>query len=129
MSDEVFEAWYKTSEMFRNAIKNNKHLADLAQEFNTEDEDLKRAITKFQRTGATPGQDVLVELVFSLNIDTAQPSNCMCCYYNNLGMDLSEHQQKIWGVVLNRLYGACTSTNDKGPFSIPVPPKHSLTLM
>lgn len=109
MSDEVFESWYKTAEMFRSAIKNNSNLFPLADKYNTDDEELKRMLTKVKRANTKLGYDVLVELAFALNPESGEMVCCMCSTLDELGMPLSLRQSTRLLAVLNKINSECKS--------------------
>eukprot|EP01122_Echinamoeba_exundans_P007421 TRINITY_DN228_c0_g1_i1.p1 TRINITY_DN228_c0_g1~~TRINITY_DN228_c0_g1_i1.p1 ORF type:complete len:446 (+),score=71.86 TRINITY_DN228_c0_g1_i1:34-1371(+) len=122
-SDEIFESWYKTGEIFKTLIATNPLLHTLAMRF--ADEETKKMIHKKLNSlpslkvkpapapAATNKDDpdanklhfgnvVVVELAFALKEDGAF-DYCMCGFFDRLGMSLSQLQRTRLLVVLNRL--------------------------
>lgn len=120
-SDEIFESWYKTGEIFKSLIAMNSFLHAAAMRH--ADEETKKLIHKklmslpqamkkspsAPAVATTTGEDrhnygnvVIVEMAFALREDGGF-DYCMCGFYDGLGMSLSQLQRTRWLVALNRL--------------------------
>jgi hypothetical protein len=101
-SDDVFESWYKTGEIFKTVIKENQYFRKLAMKHG--DEAVKKLVNRTkQALNANPsGNIVIAELAFSLTEDGGL-ENCMCAFYDDLAMSLSIRQRTRLLVVLNRI--------------------------
>jgi hypothetical protein len=141
-SDEIFESWYKTGEIFKTLIATNPLLHTLAMRF--ADEETKKMISKKLNSipslkvkpTAPPvaskddpdakklhfGNVVVVELAFALKEDGAF-DYCMCGFFDRLGMSLSQLQRTRLLVVMNRLNSDAVRRGIDGPLRRSPSPK------